>query len=155
MSLEVTPASLVVLRCLNYGRSYGWPVVYHTGNCYLELRGCLGAIVSYTSAWLHSNRDGFSNPRRLDCLHNRLFRHRSKKTSKLRVTGLCEGNSPVTSEFPAQRASNAEKVPIWWRHHITAATWRCRKLISQWQYSFHLKVEPPLVKRFALASESE
>ena len=27
-----------------------------------------------------------------------------KKTSKLRVTGLCEGNSPVTGEFPAQRA---------------------------------------------------
>ena len=25
-----------------------------------------------------------------------------KKTSKLRITGLCEGNSPVTSEFPAQ-----------------------------------------------------
>ena len=37
-------------------------------------------------------------------------RHRSKKTSKLRVTGLCEGNSPVTDEFPAQRASNAENV---------------------------------------------
>ena len=35
--------------------------------------------------------------------------HRSKKTSKLRVTGLCEGNSPVTGEFPAQRSSNAEK----------------------------------------------
>ena len=44
-------------------------------------------------------------------------RHRSKKTSKLRVTSLCEGNSPVTGEFPAQRASNAENVPIWWRHH--------------------------------------
>ena len=44
-------------------------------------------------------------------------RHRSKKTSKLCVTGLCEGNSPVTSEFPAQRASNAENVSIWWRHH--------------------------------------
>ena len=41
-----------------------------------------------------------------------------KKTSKLRVTGLCEGNSPVTDEFPAQRAaSNAENVSIWWRHH--------------------------------------
>ena len=25
----------------------------------------------------------------------------SKKTSKLRVTGLCEGNSPMTGEFPA------------------------------------------------------
>ena len=40
-------------------------------------------------------------------------RRRSKKTSKLRVTGLCEGNSPVTDEFPAQSASNAEKVSIW------------------------------------------
>ena len=39
------------------------------------------------------------------------------KTSKLRVTGLCEGNSPVTGEFPAQRASYAENDSIWWRHH--------------------------------------
>ena len=38
------------------------------------------------------------------------------------VTGLCEGNSPVTGEFPVQRASNAENVSIWWRHHdITSA----------------------------------
>ena len=41
-----------------------------------------------------------------------------KKTSKLRVTGLCAGNSSVTGEFPAQRASNAENVSIWWRHHV-------------------------------------
>ena len=27
------------------------------------------------------------------------------------------GNSPMTSEFPAQKASNAENVSIWWRHH--------------------------------------
>ena len=27
------------------------------------------------------------------------------------------GNSPVTSDFPAQRASDAENVSIWWRHH--------------------------------------
>ena len=40
----------------------------------------------------------------------------SKKTSKLRVTGLCAGNSPGTGEFPAQGASNAENVSIWWRH---------------------------------------
>ena len=49
----------------------------------------------------------------------RLFRCRSKKTSKLRVTGLCEGNSPVTGEFPAQRASDTENVSIWWRHHAS------------------------------------
>ena len=45
------------------------------------------------------------------------LRRRSKKTPKLRVTGLCVGNSPVTDEFPAQRASNTENVSIWWRHH--------------------------------------
>ena len=48
---------------------------------------------------------------------NRLFRRKSKKTSKLRVTGLCVGNSLVIDEFPAQVASNAENVSIWWRHH--------------------------------------
>ena len=41
-----------------------------------------------------------------------LFRRRSKKTSKLGVTGLCAGNSPVTGEFPAQMAGNAEKAFI-------------------------------------------
>ena len=45
---------------------------------------------------------------------NRLFRRRSKKTSKLRVTGLCAGNSPI----PALMASNTENVSTWWRHHI-------------------------------------
>ena len=39
-------------------------------------------------------------------------RRRSQSPTKLRVTGLCEGNSPVTGEFPAQRASNAENVSI-------------------------------------------
>ena len=32
-------------------------------------------------------------------------------------TGICEGNSPVTSEFPVQMVSNAENVSIWLRHH--------------------------------------
>ena len=46
------------------------------------------------------------------------FRRRSKKTSKLRVTGLCVGNSPVAGEFPAQMDNNAENVSISWRHHV-------------------------------------
>ena len=50
--------------------------------------------------WRHDECNGVSNHRRLDCLSNRLFRRRSKKTSKLRVTGICDGNSPVTLEFP-------------------------------------------------------
>ena len=67
--------------------------------------------------WRHNGRYGVSNHQPHDCLLNRLFRRRSKKTSKLRVTGLCAGNSPGTGEFPAQRASNAEKVSISWRNH--------------------------------------
>ena len=70
-----------------------------------------------TLLWRHNGRDSVSNHQPHDCLLNRLFRRRSKKTSKLRVTGLCAGNSPETGEFPAQMTSNAENVSIWWRHH--------------------------------------
>ena len=45
------------------------------------------------------------------------LRRKSKKTSKPRVTGLCEGNPPVTGGFPSQRARNVENIYIWWRRH--------------------------------------
>ena len=67
--------------------------------------------------WRHDGHDDVSNHQPHDCLRNRSFRHRSKKTSRFRATGLCAGNSPVTGEFPAHMASNAENVPIWRRHH--------------------------------------
>ena len=69
--------------------------------------------------WRHNGRDSVSNHQPHDCLLNGLFRCRSKKTWKLRVTGLCAVNSPGTGEFPAQMASNAENVSIWWLHHAT------------------------------------
>ena len=50
--------------------------------------------------WRYNEREGVSNHRRLDCLLNLLFRRRSKKTLKLRVTGFCEGNPSVTGGFP-------------------------------------------------------
>ena len=53
--------------------------------------------------WRHNGRNGVSNHQLHDCLLNRLYSLRSKKATKLRVTGLCEGNSPVTREFPAQK----------------------------------------------------
>ena len=67
--------------------------------------------------WRHDGHVCISNHQPHDCLLNRLFRRRSKKTSKLRATGLCAGNSSGTGEFPAQMAINAENVSIWWRHH--------------------------------------
>ena len=67
--------------------------------------------------WRHNGHNFISNLQSHDCLLNRLFRRRSKKTSKTRVTSLCAVNSPLAGEFPAQRASNAENVSIWWCHH--------------------------------------
>ena len=78
--------------------------------------------VDISLQWRYNEHDGVSNHRRLDCLLDRLFRRTSKKTSKFRVTGLCEGNSPVTGEFPTQRPSNAENVSIAWRHHSCIIT---------------------------------
>ena len=71
-----------------------------------------------TLQWLHNGRNSVSNYQPHNCLLNCLFRCRPKKKSKLRVTGLCAGNSPVTGELPAQMASNAENVSIWWHHHV-------------------------------------
>ena len=71
--------------------------------------------------WRHNDRDGVWNHQPRDCLLNRLFRRRSKETSKLCVTGLCAANSPGTGEFSAQMASYAENVSIWWRHNDISA----------------------------------
>ena len=76
---------------------------------------------NYSLQWCHNGHNGVSNHQPHRCLLNRLFRRRPKKTSKLRVTGLCAGNSLVTGEFPAHRASNAENVSIWWLHHVLNA----------------------------------
>ena len=63
------------------------------------------------------------------------------------LSGLCVGNSPVTSEFPAQKTSNMEHVSIWWRHHdISGLTVRNStltniertpyvNLVQSWQFS--------------------
>ena len=48
-----------------------------------------GRLMAFPLQWRHNERDGVSNHQPYHCLHNRLFRRRSKKTSKLLVTGLC------------------------------------------------------------------
>ena len=57
----------------------------------------------------------------LTVVYSTIYSGADKKKSKLHVTGLCARNSPVTGEFPAQRASYAENVSIWWRHHISTS----------------------------------
>ena len=106
-----------------------------------------------TVQWHHNGRNGVSNRasnhQPYDCLLNRLCRCRWEKTSKLGVTGLCVGNSPVTGEFPTQMASNAENFSIWWRHHgrildrmyVQSETFDCK--FVNWIY-FLVKTPPVL-----------
>ena len=99
-----------------------WPQWIKSSNIIVQERPwwrfvCYRLVLVNTLGWRHNGRDNVSNHQPHDCLLNRLFRRRSKKKSKLRVTGLCVGKSPGTGEFPAQMASNAENVSIWWRHH--------------------------------------
>ena len=71
-------------------------------------------VSNRSSQWGHNGRDGVSNHHRRDCLLYRLFRRRSKKTSKFGVIRIW----PVTGEFSTQMASNTENVAIWYRHHV-------------------------------------
>ena len=64
----------------------------------------------------HNGRNGISYHQPHHYLLDHLFRCRSKKTSKLCITHLCAGNSPVTT----QMASNMENVFIWWSHQSWA-----------------------------------
>ena len=102
-------------------QEYSPQVFFQSISRWLWLQMCPWKL-SFTAAdcslqWCHNGHDSVSNHQPHDCLLNRLFKRRSKKTSKLRFTGLCAGNSPGTGEFPAQMASYAENVSISWRHH--------------------------------------
>ena len=71
--------------------------------------------------WRHNDHDGVSNHQPRGCLLNRLFRPFIQTQIKENIIAprhwpLC-GEFTGTGEFPAQRASYAENVSIWWRHH--------------------------------------
>ena len=61
---------------------------------------CHSVLELISLHWRHNDQDGVSNHQPHGCLLNRLFRRRSKKTSKLHVTGLCVGNSPGPVNSP-------------------------------------------------------
>ena len=84
----------------------------------MQILSLMRIAVPNSLQWHHNGRNGSSNHQPHHCLFNRLFRHRWKKTSKICVTGLCAGNSPVTGELPTQIASNVVHVSIWWTHHV-------------------------------------
>ena len=114
----MTDLSLLDDNWTNSSIKYSF-IIFNTYNSLIKLKTLL--LKQYKALtilrWRQNGRDSVSNHQPHDCLLNLLFRRRSKKTSKLRVTCLCARNSPGTGEFPAQMASNAENDSIWWRHH--------------------------------------
>ena len=111
--------------------------------CYRRQSKSILSVANHQHQWYrlqgrHYERDDVSNHRRLDGFLNRLFKRWSMKISKLRVTGLCGGNSPVTDECLSQRASNMENVSIWWRHHAKRITTRPSLQWWKTQVSFRL-----------------
>ena len=79
----------------------------HHAWCLPSWDSCMAKLCSWqvfsSVQWRHDGCDSISNHQPHDCFLNRLFRHRSKKTSKLHITGLCAGISPEAGEFPAHK----------------------------------------------------
>ena len=69
-----------------------------------------------TLQWRHNEPDGILNHRRL-IVYSTVCSGADQRKHQSSASLTFAGNSPVTGEFPAQRASNAENVSIWWRHH--------------------------------------
>ena len=104
--------------------------------CYTDINGMNWLNLQMSLQWRHIGRDGVSNHQPHPCLLNRVFRRRSNKTSKLRVTGLCAWNSPVGDEFLAQMASNAEIFSIWRRHHAYHTTELNHQIDLYWRHKW-------------------
>ena len=83
----------------------------HYWHCFVMLYfvRIIGFLWTWTITIRHNGCAGVSNQQSHDCLLNRLFRRISKKTSKLRIFGLCVGYSSGTGEFHAQMASQRGK----------------------------------------------
>ena len=114
VSLAVIAATAICMYT-NIQLSHCYMFLQMTYRTYTKWR--ITPYCSSTLLWRHNGRGSVPNHQPHDCLLNRWITRRSKKTSRLRVTGLWAGNSPGTGEFPAEMASNAKKVSLWWRHH--------------------------------------
>ena len=83
------------------------------------------------------------NHRRLDCLLNRLFSRKSKKTLKLRITALFDGKPSMTGGFLSQRASYAKMFPL--DDVIMDTAWPMQGISLWWLVSFLYAIEIPVL----------
>ena len=112
----------------NLARLRPWgPVVFLRASPPMRRTG-ISADEVKSVQWRLNGGDCVSNHQPQNCLLNRLFRRRSKKTAKLRVTGLCAGNSPGTGESPHKWPVTQKML---WRHHeVNSFCHVCLKNVS-------------------------
>ena len=84
-------------------------ILYNT-RIMLRMYCCI--CIEWPLQWHHDDHDIVSNHQPHDCLLNRLFRRRSKKTAKLRVTGLCVGKSPGPVNSPHKGPVTRKMLPF-------------------------------------------
>ena len=101
------------------------------------------------SHWRHNDHDGVSNHQPHGCLLNRLFRRRSKKTSKLRVTGLCVGDSPGPVNSPHKRPVTRKKFPfddviMYILDEIHVDSFIFKIIHSFWRHRYRETTSPPV-----------
>ena len=119
----------------------GWKVKC----CVLTQHRC-GHSATLSLLWRHNGHNSVSNHQPYDCLLRRLFRRRSKQTSKLHVTGLCAGNSPGPVNFPHKWPVTRKMFPfddvimmkghsdqlISWIRNLMYLNWRSLYIMLTW-----------------------
>ena len=101
--------------------------------CKNVYRGCIRWSGKFALHWRHNDHDGVSNHQHHGCLLNRLFIRRSKKTSKLRVTGLCVGNSPGPVTSPHKWPVTRKMFPL---DDVIMWLWLCGPSIYDYWFTF-------------------
>ena len=124
----------------------GWSLWRHHNGCYFHHVMC-GSPKNFTLLWRHNEQDSVYNHQPRGCLLDRLFRRRSKKTSKLRVTGLCVGNSPGPVNSPPKGPVTRKMFPfddvIMMGHSASHRWWfvwwpRIFNFVHQWETREHV-----------------
>ena len=128
---KLWPVWIIRIACVTIwmlSRFHAW-----AHNKFPELAQC---TITVTSSWA---RWHIKSP--ASRLFSQLFvLMQIKESIKIRVSGLCKGNSPVAGEFHAQKASKAKNSSIWWRHHaLIFSTWLFQPNKEKGQGTLHTR----------------
>ena len=153
-SVDKSVAHKIMIKVL-YFRIWTWLsvilVMIRTHNCHWN-HWFMDLLTSLVCAlhWRQNDHDGVSNHQPHGCLLNRLFRRRSKKTSKLRVTGLCVGNSPGPVNSPHKGPVTRKMFPfddVIMRGLVALTRYLCYEFCRRFVFfvvEYHISVAFPL-----------